>query len=166
MAQRCQCRVSERWLHSKPARAKHTARPLPEQLTTQERATIEAALAETRGRVSGPAGAAAKLRLPRRRSNRGFRLWASTKVVSRRSTGCSQDRHAHLKAPPLKCPTVPLVCCPLEQRRPAGAGSRDLAKLFDFSFAILIKHQCFQQFSVGTCIAQYVADARECVRRR
>jgi len=30
-----------------------------------ERETIEAALAETRGRVSGPSGAAAKLRIPR-----------------------------------------------------------------------------------------------------
>jgi transcriptional regulator with GAF, ATPase, and Fis domain len=49
---------------SKPGRGTPTARALPEQLTTQERATIEAALAETRGKVSGPTGAAAKLRMP------------------------------------------------------------------------------------------------------
>jgi formate hydrogenlyase transcriptional activator len=56
--------VDERWLYNRPARGRHTADALPEQLTTQERAMIEAALAETRGKVSGPAGAAAKLRMP------------------------------------------------------------------------------------------------------
>jgi DNA-binding NtrC family response regulator len=44
--------------------AKQTGRPLAEQLTIQERTTIESALAETRGKVSGPTGAAAKLRIP------------------------------------------------------------------------------------------------------
>jgi formate hydrogenlyase transcriptional activator len=39
--------------------------PLPDQLATRERALIEAALAECRGRVAGPAGAAAKLGMPR-----------------------------------------------------------------------------------------------------
>src|SRR2546425_160057 len=56
--------VDERWLLSKPAAAKPTGRPLAEQLTIQERTTIESALAETRGIVSGPTGAAAKLRIP------------------------------------------------------------------------------------------------------
>jgi formate hydrogenlyase transcriptional activator len=38
---------------------------LSDALGDRERAMIEAALAETQGRVSGPSGAAAKLGLPR-----------------------------------------------------------------------------------------------------
>ncbi len=56
--------VDELWLLTKPVAAKQTGRPLAEQLTIQERTTIEWALAETRGIVSGPTGAAAKLRIP------------------------------------------------------------------------------------------------------
>jgi len=56
--------VDELWLLTKPVPAKQTGRPLAEQLTIQERTTIESALAETRGRVSGPTGAAARLRIP------------------------------------------------------------------------------------------------------
>ena len=56
--------VDELWFLSKPAATKLTGRPLAEQLTIQERTTIESALAETRGRVSGPTGAAARLRIP------------------------------------------------------------------------------------------------------
>ena len=56
--------VDELWLLTKPVAAKQTGRPLAEQLTIQERTTIESALAETRGKVSGPTGAAAKLRIP------------------------------------------------------------------------------------------------------
>ncbi len=56
--------VDELWLLTKPVAAKQTGRPLAEQLTIQEKTTIESALAETRGKVSGPAGAAAKLRIP------------------------------------------------------------------------------------------------------
>jgi DNA-binding NtrC family response regulator len=41
-----------------------TTRPLTDELVAQEKEMIEAALAETRGRVSGPLGAAAKLRMP------------------------------------------------------------------------------------------------------
>jgi formate hydrogenlyase transcriptional activator len=47
----------------------------------EERATIEAALAETRGRVSGPRGAAAKLRMP-----------ASTLEAKIRSLGINKHR--------------------------------------------------------------------------
>jgi formate hydrogenlyase transcriptional activator len=54
--------VDERWFLSKPG--KQTGRSLAEQLANQERTTIESALAETRGRISGPTGAAAKLRIP------------------------------------------------------------------------------------------------------
>jgi len=56
--------VDELWLLTKPVAAKQTGRPLAEQLTIQEKTTIESALAETRGKVSGPTGAAAKLRIP------------------------------------------------------------------------------------------------------
>ncbi len=52
--------VDESWL-SHEVRAN---RPLTDTLAAQERELIEAALAETRGRVSGPSGAAAKLRMP------------------------------------------------------------------------------------------------------
>jgi DNA-binding NtrC family response regulator len=40
------------------------ASPLSESLARQERSVIEAALAETGGKVSGPAGAAALLKMP------------------------------------------------------------------------------------------------------
>jgi PAS domain S-box-containing protein len=56
--------VDELWFLSKPVATTQVSRPLAEQLTIQERTTIESALAETRGRVSGPTGAAAKLRIP------------------------------------------------------------------------------------------------------
>jgi formate hydrogenlyase transcriptional activator len=39
--------------------------PLTETLEHQERELIEAALAQSKGRVAGPAGAAAKLGIPR-----------------------------------------------------------------------------------------------------
>jgi len=55
--------VDELWFLSGSAAAKQVGRPLAEQLTIQERTTIESALAETRGKVSGPTGAAAKLRI-------------------------------------------------------------------------------------------------------
>jgi PAS domain S-box-containing protein len=53
--------VDESWLSLKPAVPN---RPLPDDLVAQEKERIEAALAETRGRVSGPNGAAAKLGVP------------------------------------------------------------------------------------------------------
>ena len=57
--------VDERWLHDEPTRASTADRPLDQpladRLTAEQKTLIEAALAETRGRVSGPAGAAAKL---------------------------------------------------------------------------------------------------------
>jgi formate hydrogenlyase transcriptional activator len=52
--------VDESWLSMKPT----TTQPLQEGLATQEKERIEAALAESKGRVSGPTGAAAKLGLP------------------------------------------------------------------------------------------------------
>jgi DNA-binding NtrC family response regulator len=40
------------------------SRPLADEMATQEKEIIEAALAQTGGRVSGPAGAAARLGMP------------------------------------------------------------------------------------------------------
>jgi len=56
--------VDEAWL--KPEPAQHPARPrtLDGALVRQEKEMIEAALAESQGRISGPAGAAARLGLP------------------------------------------------------------------------------------------------------
>ena len=55
--------VDETWLKGKPANPVR-ARALDIALVTQEKEMIETALAESQGRVSGPAGAAAKLGLP------------------------------------------------------------------------------------------------------
>ena len=57
--------VDENWLHSNgaPVSAEATT-PLAEKLTHQERELIEKALASSRGRVAGSAGAAAKLGIP------------------------------------------------------------------------------------------------------
>lgn len=52
--------VDESWL----SRESRSSRPLADALVDQEKRMIEAALAETRGRVSGPSGAAAKLGMP------------------------------------------------------------------------------------------------------
>ena len=57
--------IEESWLKNGP---RHPSRPMGIQVTTLaegEKALIEAALAESHGRVSGPGGAAAKLGIPR-----------------------------------------------------------------------------------------------------
>jgi transcriptional regulator with GAF, ATPase, and Fis domain len=54
--------VDESWLSQQPVRS--DGAPLSEKLAAQEKEMIEAALAESRGRVSGPSGAAAKLGIP------------------------------------------------------------------------------------------------------
>jgi formate hydrogenlyase transcriptional activator len=52
--------VDESWL----AHERRPSRPLADELVTQEKEIIEAALAQTSGRISGPAGAAARLGMP------------------------------------------------------------------------------------------------------
>jgi formate hydrogenlyase transcriptional activator len=52
--------LDESWLSAQP----RPSRPLPEEMVSQEKELIEAALAECKGRVSGPVGAAAKLGMP------------------------------------------------------------------------------------------------------
>jgi formate hydrogenlyase transcriptional activator len=57
--------IDERWLKREASPRSGAAMPLMAARAAHERALIEAALAECRGRVSGPSGAAAKLGRPR-----------------------------------------------------------------------------------------------------
>ena len=59
--------VDSRWLAGRSAQSPESKPPLGDALAARdrERAMIEAALAETKGRVSGPSGAAAQLGIPR-----------------------------------------------------------------------------------------------------
>jgi formate hydrogenlyase transcriptional activator len=56
--------LDETWLRWEPAQNPVRPRTLDGALVRQEKEMIEAALAESQGRISGPAGAAAKLGLP------------------------------------------------------------------------------------------------------
>jgi PAS domain S-box-containing protein len=56
--------VDESWLARQGPPTEATISPLSQRLATDEQALIEGVLAETHGRVSGPAGAAVKLGLP------------------------------------------------------------------------------------------------------
>jgi transcriptional regulator with PAS, ATPase and Fis domain len=56
--------VDESWLGRGPSSSHTTLQPLSQKLASQEKELIEAALAESHGRVSGPSGAAAKLGIP------------------------------------------------------------------------------------------------------
>jgi DNA-binding NtrC family response regulator len=58
--------IDEAWLaRREPASDELAPTPLPNTLQNQEREIIEAALAECKGKVAGPNGAAAKLGIPR-----------------------------------------------------------------------------------------------------
>ena len=57
--------VSENWLKRDSSRTLASSAPLVVTLAEREREVIEAALANSRGRISGPSGAAAKLGIPR-----------------------------------------------------------------------------------------------------
>jgi transcriptional regulator with GAF, ATPase, and Fis domain len=56
--------VDESWLSSAVVASTNSKRPLTRQLESQEKEMIEVALAESKGRVSGTSGAAAKLGIP------------------------------------------------------------------------------------------------------
>jgi transcriptional regulator with GAF, ATPase, and Fis domain len=56
--------VDESWLARDSVQVQLASQPLADAMTTRERAIIEAALAETRGRVSGQSGAAVMLGIP------------------------------------------------------------------------------------------------------
>jgi len=57
--------IERAWLASPEPARQELPGPLPDTLQNQEREIIEAALAECKGRVAGPQGAAAKLGIPR-----------------------------------------------------------------------------------------------------
>jgi formate hydrogenlyase transcriptional activator len=57
--------VSENWLKPMTPRLSGLTAPLVATLADREREVIEAALADSQGRISGPSGAAAKLGIPR-----------------------------------------------------------------------------------------------------
>jgi DNA-binding NtrC family response regulator len=59
--------IDENWLPQPPPLTQESKQQveLPRRLLVQEKDVIEAALKDTRGRVSGPTGAAAKLGIPR-----------------------------------------------------------------------------------------------------
>jgi DNA-binding NtrC family response regulator len=56
--------VDEHWLVRESCQAQPAGQPLSDMLVSQTKEMIEAALAESGGRVSGPSGAAAKLGMP------------------------------------------------------------------------------------------------------
>ena len=56
--------VDESWLSRQPSHSSSTTSQLSERIVAQEKEIIEAALAESKGRVSGPSGAASKLGIP------------------------------------------------------------------------------------------------------
>jgi transcriptional regulator with GAF, ATPase, and Fis domain len=56
--------VDESWLSREPLCARSLNQALPEKLTIEEKTMIETALAQTRGQVAGPYGAAARLGMP------------------------------------------------------------------------------------------------------
>jgi transcriptional regulator with PAS, ATPase and Fis domain len=57
--------IERTWLASAQSPQQELSGPLPDALQNQEKEIIEAALAESKGKVAGPEGAAAKLGIPR-----------------------------------------------------------------------------------------------------
>jgi formate hydrogenlyase transcriptional activator len=57
--------VEETWLKREASRPSRSTAPLAVTLADREREMIEAALADSRGRIAGPSGAAARLGIPR-----------------------------------------------------------------------------------------------------
>jgi formate hydrogenlyase transcriptional activator len=57
--------IEKAWLARVQPPRHELAGPLPDALQNQEKQIIEAALAESKGKVAGPEGAAAKLGIPR-----------------------------------------------------------------------------------------------------
>jgi DNA-binding NtrC family response regulator len=57
--------IEKTWLASREPARQELPNPLPDALQNQERKMIETALAESKGKIAGPEGAAAKLGIPR-----------------------------------------------------------------------------------------------------
>jgi len=62
--------VDDRWLHQESSMPSGPSAPMVTTLEGRERQMIEEALAQSRGRISGPTGAAAKLGIPRQTLDR------------------------------------------------------------------------------------------------
>ena len=56
--------MDESWLSREAVLTQAASKPLSKRPVTEQKQIIEAALAEARGRVSGPSGVAAKLGIP------------------------------------------------------------------------------------------------------
>src|SRR5262249_53356462 len=98
--------VEERWLQREALPRSGPAVPLVVARAEHERALIEAALAECRGRVSGPAGAAAKLGLPRQTlESKITALGIDIQPLKPRRGPCRpRHRREGTASPPAPCP--------------------------------------------------------------
>ncbi|HEX4164922.1 MAG TPA: sigma 54-interacting transcriptional regulator, partial [Bryobacteraceae bacterium] len=72
--------VDDTWLKQESPQVAGPTVPLGGALLSQEKEMIESALAESRGRISGPAGAAAKLALPPQTLESKIKRWGINKV--------------------------------------------------------------------------------------
>jgi formate hydrogenlyase transcriptional activator len=75
--------VDETWLKREPPQVASPTVALNDALLGQEKGMIEAALAASHGRISGPIGAAAKLGLPTRTLTQKSSAWESTNFGSK-----------------------------------------------------------------------------------
>jgi formate hydrogenlyase transcriptional activator len=78
--------------HRETLETLQTSTPLSEALLTREKGMIEAALEESRGRVSGPSGAAVKLGIPRSTLESRIRSLQINKHLFRSEASRSQHR--------------------------------------------------------------------------
>jgi transcriptional regulator with GAF, ATPase, and Fis domain len=93
--------VDESWFSRQPvAIALQSGLELSQQLAAHERAMIEAALSETRGQVSGPRGAAAKLGIPRSTLESKIRSLKIDKHRLRKPNSEEPHRHEDTKSRP------------------------------------------------------------------
>ncbi len=74
--------VDESWLSGKPLQPNPPSRPAAGKLSDRQKEMIEAALAESKGRVSGPFGAAAKLGIPSSTLETRFREFTKLMILS------------------------------------------------------------------------------------
>jgi formate hydrogenlyase transcriptional activator len=77
--------VDESWLGKRGGASESPAQRLSEKLASQEKEMIEAALAASHGRVSGPSGAAAKLGIPQSTLDSKIKSLKINKHLFRRS---------------------------------------------------------------------------------
>jgi DNA-binding NtrC family response regulator len=76
--------AEESWLPREPQRPRTTGAPLASTIADRERELIEAALADSGGRIAGPFGAAAKLGVPRQTLDSKIRAFGIDKQPFKR----------------------------------------------------------------------------------